>query len=216
MRNHEYILNLSTCFARNYVSKNENLNEASVIQNKGITGPVCYYYLNSQELDSSTLVRAAIEKYFTDSNESVVVITDCYGNSQTVYKNIRQFFSIDRNIVYLPSKQNYEDYDKCIREVKEYLENPEGGVLVTDIKRFNGAQARNIIIMLDHRTLHYNEVIRNMILRTMSKAIVIHHEDIKKLAPGILRDDDLHEYIQDTPSEGNQEFIDELYRLYNE
>ena len=74
--------------------------------------------------------------------------------------------------------------------MKEYLEKPEG-ILVTNMDTFNGAQARNIIIIGNH-----SANLRNMIMRTMSFAIIIHKRDtFKESVPGLVRDDNLHEYI---------------------
>ena len=77
--------------------------------------------------------------------------------------------------------------------MKEYLEKPEG-ILVTDIFSFNGAQARNIILIPESRPSKL--LLRNMIMRTMSFAIIIHDEDIfNQSVQGLVRDDNLHEYI---------------------
>ena len=55
----------------------------------------------------------------------------------------------------------------------------------------SGAQAKNIIVIGDS-----DVDLINMIMRTMSFAIIIHHGNIiKESVPGLVRDDNLHEYI---------------------
>ena len=195
MRNSETIVSLSKCFDGNVDNKNQNLPIAKVIPND-ITGPVCHHYLNIHKLDNSLLTSAAIQEYFCEEKESVLVLltgnTDS-GNTQTLYTRLLEYFSTtDRKIVYLPVEKKIADYGKHIEEVKEYLEKPEG-ILVTDNMSFQGAQARNTIIIADNIT--DNPHLRNMILRTMSFAIIIHEEDIKQSVPGLERIDNLHEQI---------------------
>ena len=102
--------------------------------------------------------------------------------------------SISLQMLMFPSSK-HADYEKHIREVKEYLEKPEG-ILVTNMGSFNGAQGRNIIIIVDDDDDFDMIYLRNMIMRTMSFAIIIHKKDrFKQSVPGLVRDDNLHEYI---------------------
>ena len=144
------------------------------------------------------LAIAAILKYFKHKlQESILILVQHSSSSENIYDNLQKYFSTDRNIVYLPSKK-HGDYEKHIIEVKEYLEKPEG-ILVTEIDTFNGAQARNVIIIgnYDNRS-----DMRNMIMRTMSLAIIIHIKDIfKQSVTGLVRDDNLHEYIHPVNTE---------------
>jgi hypothetical protein len=191
MRNTKTIVNLSNCFLKNVSRRNQILNKASVIPNKNITGPVCYHYLNIHRFRYSMLARAAIQKYFHCPKESVLVLADNFINvNLEIYQDLLEYFSTDRNIVFLD--KDCADDENHSKKTKEYLENPEG-VLVTNIKSFGGAQARNIILLVG---LNPNfEQIRNMILRTISFAIVIQQEDVKESFPGVVRDDNLHEFI---------------------
>ena len=192
MRNSQTIVHLSDSLSENFL-KNNNKNKASLTLNKNIEGPLCYHYHNIHELDNDVLARAAIMKYFPRQNESVVILTNYFVDDFMTKKLHRELFSYfykDRNIVFLPHYEN--NYEKHTTNVKDYLENPEG-ILVTDIYSFNGAQARNIIMIVDFE--EYKRNIRNMIMRTMSIAIIIHDKDIKHSVPGLVRDDNLHEYI---------------------
>ena len=191
LRNTETIVNLAACFDFNEVRRIQSLKKASFIPNKKITGKKCYHYYNIHQIDEDKLARAAIRKYELLKLESVLVLTQI-PIDQNIYDNLQEYFSTDCNIVYLPRTSGSMDDEKHIREVKEYLEEPEG-ILVTDIYSFNGAQARNIIIIVYNHE-HY-ENIRNMIMRTMSFAIIIHNVDIKQSVPGLIRDDNLHEDI---------------------
>ena len=79
--------------------------------------------------------------------------------------------------------------------MKEFLLRPEG-ILVTDIESFNGAQAKNIIMILDGNNAYSGKVIINMIMRTTSFVIIIHNNNIfNQSVPGLVRDNDLHEFI---------------------
>ena len=192
MRNTDTIDKLSTGFYENTREK-ENLLKADIIPNKNIIGPVCYHYHNIHDIDGDMLARAAIQKYFPNKKESVVVIYDPYiSNAHTfcmyLLQNIR-----DRNIVYLSSKDNYYNYDKYIEEVKQYLDRPEG-VLETDLVSFQGAQARNMVLVIGDNVME-QYFIRNMILRTMSFALIVHREKIIQSPPGLVTDVDLHDYI---------------------
>jgi hypothetical protein len=183
LRNSETILNLAVFFD-NY----DQMNTVSLIPS--IPGPECSHYHNIHHLDAGMLARAAILRYFPHKpQESIVVLHASSYSTERLYDKLQKYFSTDRNIVYLP-KLEKNDNEKNIREVKEYLEKPEG-ILVTDIDSFHGAQARNIII------IGYDDFyIRNMIMRTMSFAIIIHKKDVfKESVPGLVRDDNLHEYI---------------------
>ena len=188
MRNTGTIVNFSTCFDENPIVLN-------LYDPIAITGPECKHYHNIHILEMDLLARAAVLKYFQDPSESVLVLTNDFNSTQltqNLYKTLKTYFSTVRNVVCIPRKLDNNDYEKQSREVKEYLENPEG-ILVTDIVDFNGAQANNIIIVInDYESSDYN--IRNLIMRTMSFVIIIHYRDLKNSVPGLVRDDDLHEF----------------------
>ena len=190
LRNSETILNIAEFFDK--ITYKIYINKARVKQGYNMLGPKCYHYHNIHKLDQGMLVRAAILKYFKHKpQKSIVVLHEfSYSETENIYNNLQKYFSTDRNVVYLPSSIHDADYEKHIREVKEYLEKPEG-ILVTDIHSFSGAQAKNIIIIGDSFMF-----LRDMIMRTMSFAIIIHEEDIfKESVPGLVRDENLHEYI---------------------
>ena len=187
MRNSENIVNLSKCFDQDGIN---------VIPNKNITGPVCYHYQNIHKLEYSLLARATIKKYFPIPEKSeFVLLTDNVDSSitQDLFENLQEDFS-DRNIVYLPFDDKDGNYEKHIKEVKEYLEKPEG-ILITDAQSFNGAQARNMILLTNDRTVEFDFYLRNLILRAMSFAIIINEEDLEQSFPGVVSDDNLHEFI---------------------
>ena len=188
MRNSDTIINLSNCFLKNVSRRNQILNKESVIPNKNITGPVCYHYQNIHRFRYFVLARAAIQKYFNCQKESVLVLAD--NSIQALYQDLQEYFSSNKNIVVLDVI--HADVKNHRQKMKEYLENPQGA-LVTHIKSFGGAQARNIVVLVGPNPNF--EQIRNMILRTISFAIVIHQEDIKESFPGVVRDDNLHEFI---------------------
>ena len=199
MRNSETIANVSTCFDHRL---EVTPIQTSVIPNKNITGPVCYHYHNIHELDEDMLARAAILKYFHESHQPVLILlpnTFASDDTYSFYVKLQKYFSTDRNIVYLPedgakNKLKVTDYEKYMRQMKEYLEEPKG-ILVTNIYLFHGAQARNKIILADVRDKVQYENLRNTIMRTMSFAIIIHIRDIKHSVPGLARDHDLHQFL---------------------
>ena len=192
MRNSQTIMNLLNCFVGIFFSMKNNLPKANVIPNKNIIGPVCYHYQNNHRLDKHMLARAAIHKYFPQQKESLVVLVNF--NTQSFYTELQEYFTTTRNIVYLTVGNEYGDNEKFISEVKECLEDPEG-ILITDTRSFQGAQARNIISIADNNWLDNDFHLRNMILRTMSFAIIIHDEDNgEQSVPGLVRDDNLHEH----------------------
>ena len=187
LRNLETIVNLAYLFS--------DYDKVSAIPSNNIPGPECYHYHNIHQLNKDMLARAVILKYFKHKpHESSLVLTELISSSsENIYNNLKKNFSTNRNVVYLPSeKLPGADYEKHIREVKEYIKKPDG-ILVTDIESFHGAQARNIIIISDYNS---RPTMRNMIMRTLSFAIIIHNKDIfKESVPGLVRDDNLHEYI---------------------
>ena len=163
MRNSKTIVNLAFFFSDYY-----NKNRASVPPSNNIPGPVCYHYHNTHELDEDMLARAAILKYFKNKpNEPVLVLTNTNNfKTKKLYNKLFAHFSKDKNVAYLPRVKYQTDYEKYIREVKGYLEKPDG-ILVTDIDTFHGAQALNIILIIED-----DIYVRNMIMRTLSFAII--------------------------------------------
>ena len=195
MRNSKTIEKLS-----HYFSGYDDKTKAIVIPNNSIPGPDCYHYHDIHMLDKDMLARAAILKYFPQQNESIVVLTNYRLNNDidNLYNRLQKYFFLDRNIVYLPKENKKSLYDTTRhvkkKYVKEYLEKPEG-ILVTDIESFNGAQAKNIIIIVGDKFFAQN--MRNLILRAMSSAIIIHNKVLfNQSVPGLVRDDNLHEYIK--------------------
>jgi len=193
LRNTETIVNVSKLFKENRKVK---VGKA----NKNITGPVCYSYCNKQyyNLKGDVLVRAAINKYFKDTPEEPVVVIVFDSFSDASYNKDFQSISNDRNVVhfYQSGPENeYADYE----EVTEYLKNPEG-ILFTDMNKFHGAQARNIIILgcIGNHTKRNNDIIlRDMIMRAMSFVIIIHNKDFEEPIPisELFIDTNLHEYM---------------------
>ena len=181
---------------------------------------VCYSYCNKQyhDLDDILLVNAAINKYFKDKpNEPVVVLY--HQDAKDLYRYLQRNFSKDRRIVYLPGDEysdSHVEYNKHLQNVKEYLKNPEG-ILVTGINNFHGAQARNLIILDPSTTLeeYRNEdiVIRDMIMRTMSFAIIIHIKELEKTVPGLVTDINLDEYIHQSNTESEFYHYNNVYGI---
>ena len=209
MRNSKTIEKLS-----HYFSGYDDKIKGIVIPNNSIPGPDCYHYHDIHLLDKDKLAGAAILKYFPQPNESIVILTNYRLNNDifNLYNRLQNYFLLDRNIVYLPKENKKRRYDIIGQieklDVKEYLEKPEG-ILVTDIESFNGAQAQNIIIIAADKFFAQN--MRNLISRAMSSAIIIHnYTDTKKVdfnpvffqsVPGLVRDDNLHEYIHPVNTE---------------
>ena len=180
LRNSDTIIKLSTHFGSKSDMIN-NLNKSSSIQ-----GQECYHYHNIYNLDGDILAQKAILKYFPNIEEPVVIINEFFGsaNTHTVYQRLKSHFSSSRKI--------FSIFDADNNDLRAYIENQEG-ILITDIECFHGAQARNVIIM----TENVNSVrLRNIILRTMSFAIIIHNRELQKEVQGLVRDYDLHENIQ--------------------
>ena len=195
MRNSGTIVNFSTWFDFDW---NPNISVSFSLLDLDITGPECYHYHNIHRFNIDLLVIASVMKYFQQQSESVLVLTDNENDqisTQNLYKTLQKYFSRNRNVVCLPRNTYNDDNEKQMRQVEEYLEKPEG-IIVTDITEFNGAQARNIIIVTNDRLIKFlTNNVRNMIMRTMSVAIIIHTRIIEKSLPGIVSDKSLHEYV---------------------
>ena len=173
--------------------------KSTLIPGKNVIGPQCYHYSNPHDLDNHLLVEAIIQKYFKNKpDETLVVLIDnskamkeCSGFTM---KSFQKHFTVDRKVVYF--HKNLDNNEQQSNEVKEFLKNPEG-IFVTDLDSFGGAQARNTIIFLDNDSMFHIFFSRNLILRTMSFAILINSKTIvKKIKhPGIVEDKDLHDYV---------------------
>ena len=108
---------------------------------KNITGPKCYHYkrMNNQNPDWPSVVAAALKKYFGKYPETPVVVLF----SQLTFINK---IKLSQAIL----KKSYN----VTTNLEEYLTNPKG-IMVTSIEDFQGAQARNTIIILDsHRIVN--------------------------------------------------------------
>ena len=183
-------------------SLQDDFKETSLIPTKNITGAFCYCYHNIHQLNNDVLARAAINRYFLHKPRHVIVIYKDITSSIipcNIYLDLQQKFGSNRNVVFLPQRldyyQNFKkddvDYDSYKRDIEAYIEQKEG-ILVTNIDTFQGAQARNTVILAGENS---NTVIRNMILRTMAFAVVIHDKELDLTVPGVVKVDDLHDYI---------------------
>ena len=131
---------------------------------------------NIYDIDFILLFVAAVNKYFIHKPKESVVILLVKQYSTTIFELLKKSLSSTIPVV---------------RDFKEYMVKPEG-ILVTSIDKFQGAQARNIIICDPNET----DRLRNIVLRTMSFAIIILGKDIDKLNSSVaIEDKNLHEFI---------------------
>ena len=159
---------------------------------KNVPGNTNYFYKNIHCISESSLVVAALNKYFSnDPLESVVVLLSDDLDSKVVYNEVIKHFPLDRKILCLHPSED-------INMVKEYLKRPEG-IFITNIRNFQGAQARNVISVAKTCMLK-EEHIRNMILRILSFGVFIATGEEYSETPGICEDTDLHDFVnKDAP-----------------
>ena len=195
LRNTENIMKIASLFSKN--------TSDCLSPEKNVIGPICYHYFNDHGLKQDVLVRAAINRYFKDNKEPVVVLFSPFiVFVKDVYLYLKKTYSKIRSVVYFADDKNFnesnEKYATDLDNLKLFIKEPQG-ILVTDLQSFHGAQARNVIIILHGNLNSCNTFeVRNIILRTMSFAIVIHSSSyINSSAPipGLVQDHDLHNYI---------------------
>ena len=191
MRNSQNIVNIAHGLTKaNYFSPGKN-----------ITGPKCYHYKNIYNIDIDKLLLAAFNKYFSKCPETPVVILFSQSSHNEPLKYSKGILKKDVNNVFIPesNEQSYLLQEERNQMIEEFLTNPKGPFF-SSIEEFQGAQARNTIIFLDEH-FQTDLVIRNMILRTMSFAIIISNfsrESRIPSIPGLVIDPDLHEYVHET------------------
>ncbi len=195
MRNSENIVNLALSATEVKVfplKKDESKRYYS--PEKNIIGPICYGIRIDSRTKLDFATKAVIDKYFPNSNESVVVLSS--GNTSIhdnkyIYEKLKKDYGHKRKVVYLPDlscvlhKRIDEDHlDRYVEEVQQYLKDPLG-ILVTTTEVFSGAQARNVIVIVEG-----NQSARNAIMRCMSFAVVLHRDKIKA-SSGLVNDYDI-------------------------
>ena len=200
MRNSENVLHLASSLTPagfDFIDNSGSL----VSPTKNVFGPSCYHYENTQWLDPGLLVRAILKKYFADRPREVIVVLtenlDDVEEDREVYQYLQKYNSEGRNIVLLPSTKQPTDQD-VEKNIKNFIRNSEG-ILVTSLKQFHGAQARNLVLFAG-MSLN-NSKLRDAILRAMSFAIVIHVEHIKRPNLWVFEDTNLHDFIDYTEIE---------------
>jgi hypothetical protein len=149
-----------------------------------VTGPSCYHYNNKYRYDEVSLAIAVIEKYLVDSKEPVIFLVKNDKIGEKMYVALDTNFP--HEILYLPSK---EPVNVC--EVKTFCKKQKG-ILITSYETFLGVRARNVVIFLDESS---EANARNIVLRAMAFAIVIHNiEDRNIDIPGVNQDYNLDAY----------------------
>ena len=190
LRNTEYIVNASNAVSDNLSDPKDETDLTKM--KKNMIGNPNYYFSNEHHFDPWILIQAVIEKEFSSNKEPVVVLTGNRGDeiSNWLKRNL------NRNVIFLPQKKLD---DSTLQEINEFLNEPTG-VLVTCESTFHGAQARNIIIMLENPQI---PSIRNVILRTTSFAYILDNRNVNKgavIVPGLEIDDTLPHYIKHSAS----------------
>ena len=202
MRNSETIVNISQALGGVDIV-NGNKKQICITPEKNVAGPICYYYHNLRKIDYMLLAKAAINKYFVSNpGESVVILTENKSKNTFIKESsipdtfeqcLRKSFPNRRVLVVDNRKEDYQD-------IQSFLKKPDG-ILVTSIKNFRGAQARNVILILnDESFVDLNAMVRDAVLRIMSFAIVIFRDMELTKANRLLQDKDLHEYINIGPN----------------
>ena len=201
MRNSETIVNISQVLGGVDIV-NGNKKQICITPEKNVAGPICYYYHNLRKIDYMLLAKAAINKYFVSNpGESVVILTENKSKNTFIKESsipdafeqcLRKSFPDRRVLVVDNRKEDYQD-------IQSFLKKPDG-ILVTSIKNFRGAQARNVILILnDESFVDLNAMVRDAVLRIMSFAIVIFSNLETSKTKGLIQDKDLHEYINIGP-----------------
>ena len=195
MRNSETIVNISKAFGQ-FMENRDKTN--SITPEKNIAGPICYSYNNIASIDRMLLAKAAINKYFNcKPEESVVILMDYKSikwdsTTKKAADKVENYLKVsfpDRKVVVMEKeRKNYKD-------IQSFLKNPNG-IFVADIHNFRGAQARNVILIIDeHSFIDSNAMIRDAIMRIMSFGIVIFSNVEFRIAKGLVEDRDLHHFI---------------------
>ena len=208
MRNSENIVNSSLVLG---ISKEDKTMKSSLPE-KTVIGPCNYFYDNCiHQLEHDVLARAVINKYFYNKDqEPIVILLDDDIETDEIekfYEKIKFSFT-DRKVVLLPDTVMTltTEYDTYLDEVEEFLERPVG-ILITKCTSFNGAQARNTIILRE--TTDYPPT-RNSVLRTLSFSIVIFKGLEARSAPGMVEDTDLHEHLLSKTSSTSYSYENKL------
>ena len=197
MRNSETIVNISRAFGKNKEETN------SITPKKNIAGPICYSYDNKGSIDYMLLVKAAINKYFKSKpGEPVVVVIlmeyaffkgDRKTKTAGEFEKYLKVSFPDRKVVVMENERN--DY----QNIQSFLRHPNG-IFVSNIDNFRGAQARNVILIInDHFYVDLNSMLRDPIMRIMSFAIIIFSKVELRNAKGLVEDRDLHHFINCGP-----------------
>ena len=185
-RNSENVVNSSDAIGWKRYHSNKNF----LFPQKNIAGPTNFYYQNVQQLDNATLAIAAIQKYHAENiHEPVVILLENSDQVEQLYCNLKENLG-NRKVLRVPLTETLDNEE----EIRNFIIKPEG-ILITYSHAFNGAEARNIIIFQES---HTNEVLRNLVLRAVSFAIIICNdkiEDAVKSVPGFTEDTNLHKYI---------------------
>ena len=109
-----------------------------MVSGSNIIGPSNFYH--QQVVDSVVLAQAAIDKYFYDPREPVVILADLPDEQKMndLYNYLQEHYSASRKVLYLPlfedDNQNFEGI------VKQFLSRPEG-ILIAHPDTFHGVQA---------------------------------------------------------------------------
>ena len=181
MRNSENILNASSALG------SHNLSFDHLMLKKNIKGNCNFFYENIYNLDEATLTVLFIEKYYQKEN---VVVMVPYDIKEVVAAKLKRHFSQSTKVVCCQSPTDNVT-------IKEYLKKPDG-IYVTSIEGFQGAQASNMIIILNETMNTFQPYLRNIVLRAMSQVIVIITGKVRtKLVPGFEEDKSLIEDILD-------------------
>ena len=162
---------------------------------KNVMGPFNFYH--RQVVDSTVLAQAAIDKFYNHPEEPVVILADYSDNEklQDLYAYLQKHYSETRQVLLLPLFDN-EDQDHK-GTIQQFLLKPEG-ILIAHPDTFNGAQARNTIII--HSSIDDFLRLRNITLRTMSKTVIITEVRAKvQKVPGLYEDLFLHEFDVGVP-----------------
>ena len=179
MRNSSQVISLSQSFDGRSI--NQNLFNYNSDHN--IIGNHNFYFRYSHNIDPGKLAVAAVNKYFAyNPQESVVVMNSSKKDMENIFMTLKKCFSTTHTVIYSEESSDFVTY----------LQKPEG-IFVTSILNFQGAQARNIILLIDET---YTRIIRNCILRTMAFVIVIVRDTVKtNSVVTAIEDKNLHEFI---------------------
>ena len=193
MRNSTTVANLSTAFDESLFYRYKKALVSCLHPDKNVIGPVCYLFewrLN----DFDSLVKAVVKKYFPHPNEAVVFLTTSPDPAvlEEIYNPLKETFSSTRKVVMLPditfTRYSSDKVMLHVEEVNEFLKDPSG-ILVTNVEAFSGAQARNVVVIVNS-----NRELRNALLRAMSFCVVITKTDFSfdlQNCNGICFDQDL-------------------------